>query len=147
MCYSAAEQGDVKLPWNSLKYLIGEVMYGGRAIDSFDRRILNTYMDEYMGDFIFDTFQVNLVLSSNPIISVITSTPIIKSHKLRFLYEKYRIFISSCRPGTIFILVWWWHICVTNGKLDLFCLCSPPQLSGCILFAPPPPPPEARAIF
>ena len=32
-------------------------MYGGRAIDDFDRRILNTYMDEYMGDFIFDTFQ------------------------------------------------------------------------------------------
>ena len=32
-------------------------MYGGRAIDNFDRRILNTYMDEYMGDFIFDTFQ------------------------------------------------------------------------------------------
>lgn len=32
-------------------------MYGGRAIDFFDRRVLNTYMDEYMGDFIFDTFQ------------------------------------------------------------------------------------------
>jgi dynein heavy chain, axonemal len=32
-------------------------MYGGRAIDSFDRRVLSTYMDEYMGDFIFDTFQ------------------------------------------------------------------------------------------
>lgn len=32
-------------------------MYGGRAIDDFDRRILKTYMDEYMGDFIFDTFQ------------------------------------------------------------------------------------------
>lgn len=26
-------------------------------IDSFDRRIVNTYMDEYMGDFLFDTFQ------------------------------------------------------------------------------------------
>jgi hypothetical protein len=34
-----------------------QVMYGGRAIDSFDRRILTTYMDEYLGDFIFDTFQ------------------------------------------------------------------------------------------
>ncbi|KAI3386976.1 hypothetical protein SNEBB_002464 [Seison nebaliae] len=45
------------MPWNSLKYLIGEVMYGGRAIDDFDRRILRTYMDEYMGDFIFDKFQ------------------------------------------------------------------------------------------
>ncbi|XP_030648846.1 dynein heavy chain 10, axonemal [Chanos chanos] len=53
----AHSQGDAKIPWGSLKYLIGEVMYGGRAIDSFDRRILTVYMDEYLGDFIFDTFQ------------------------------------------------------------------------------------------
>jgi dynein heavy chain len=53
----AVENGDIKIPWSSLKYLIGEVMYGGRAIDNFDRRVLNTYMNEYMGDFIFDTFQ------------------------------------------------------------------------------------------
>ena len=32
-------------------------MYGGRAIYFFDRRILNTYMEEYFGDFIFDTFK------------------------------------------------------------------------------------------
>uniref|UniRef100_A0A2C9JWZ0 AAA+ ATPase domain-containing protein n=1 Tax=Biomphalaria glabrata TaxID=6526 RepID=A0A2C9JWZ0_BIOGL len=53
----AVQNGETKIPWNSLKYLIGEVMYGGRAIDDFDRRILRTYMDEYMGDFIFDKFQ------------------------------------------------------------------------------------------
>ena len=53
----AHENGDEKMPWGSLKYLIGEVMYGGRAIDDFDRRVLRTYMDEYMGDFIFDSFQ------------------------------------------------------------------------------------------
>ena len=53
----AVENGDNKIPWTSLKYLIGEVMYGGRAIDNFDRRVLNTYMNEYMVDFIFDTFQ------------------------------------------------------------------------------------------
>lgn len=34
-----------------------QVMYGGRVIDSFDRRILTVYMDEYLGDFIFDTYQ------------------------------------------------------------------------------------------
>ncbi len=34
-----------------------QVMYGGMAIDDFDRRVLKNYMDEYMGDFIFDTFQ------------------------------------------------------------------------------------------
>ncbi|XP_023576433.1 dynein heavy chain 10, axonemal [Octodon degus] len=53
----AFQQRDPRIPWGSLKYLIGEVMYGGRAIDSFDRRILTTYMDEYLGDFLFDTFQ------------------------------------------------------------------------------------------
>ncbi|XP_072207474.1 dynein axonemal heavy chain 10 [Excalfactoria chinensis] len=53
----AFQQDDDKIPWSSLKYLIGEVMYGGRAIDSFDRRILTVYMDEYLGDFLFDTFQ------------------------------------------------------------------------------------------
>ncbi|KAK9891062.1 hypothetical protein WA026_013388 [Henosepilachna vigintioctopunctata] len=48
---------DVRIPWGSLKYLIGEVMYGGRVIDDFDRRIVAVYMDEYMGDFLFDKFQ------------------------------------------------------------------------------------------
>uniref|UniRef100_T1JML4 Dynein-1, subspecies f n=1 Tax=Strigamia maritima TaxID=126957 RepID=T1JML4_STRMM len=48
---------DPLIPWNSFKYLIGEVMYGGRVIDFFDRRIVNIYMDEYMGDFIFDKWQ------------------------------------------------------------------------------------------
>ena len=53
----AFESEDPTIPWKSLRYLIGEVMYGGRVIDDFDRRIVNTYMDEYMGDFLFDTFQ------------------------------------------------------------------------------------------
>ncbi|XP_042277329.1 dynein axonemal heavy chain 10 isoform X2 [Thunnus maccoyii] len=53
----AHNQGDSNIPWGSLKYLVGEVMYGGRAIDSFDRRILTVYMDEYFGDFLFYTFR------------------------------------------------------------------------------------------
>ncbi|XP_068610937.1 dynein axonemal heavy chain 10 [Brachionichthys hirsutus] len=52
-----AHNQDTGIPWESLKYLIGEVMYGGRAIDSFDRRILTVYMNEYLGDFLFDTFR------------------------------------------------------------------------------------------
>ncbi len=45
------------IPWGSLRYLIGEAMYGGRVTCDFDRRIVMTYLDEYMGDFIFDTFR------------------------------------------------------------------------------------------
>jgi dynein heavy chain len=46
-----------KIPWDSLKYLIGETIYGGRVTDDFDRRVLMAYLNEYMGDFLFDTFQ------------------------------------------------------------------------------------------
>lgn len=86
----AHTNGDEVLPWDSLRYLIGEVrrhthtqqrdhhgmriarpslisrcllvsvvqcMYGGRVTDSFDRRILTTYLNEYMGDFVFDSHQ------------------------------------------------------------------------------------------
>ena len=49
--------GDESLPWGTLRYLIGEAMYGGRVSDSLDRRVLTTYLDEYLGDFLFDSFQ------------------------------------------------------------------------------------------
>eukprot|EP00960_Hanusia_phi_P039624 753955-Hanusia_phi.AAC.6 len=44
-------------PWGSLRYLIGDAMYGGRVTCDFDRRVLTTYIHEYMGDFLFDAFQ------------------------------------------------------------------------------------------
>jgi len=53
----AIETNEEELPWSTLRYLIGEAMYGGRVTDDFDRRILNTYLKEFMGDFIFDTNQ------------------------------------------------------------------------------------------
>jgi dynein heavy chain len=48
---------DDPIPWASLKYLIGEAMYGGRVTDDYDRRVMMTYLAEYMGDFIFDVNQ------------------------------------------------------------------------------------------
>ncbi|MCQ2815655.1 MAG: hypothetical protein MJ252_00165 [archaeon] len=48
---------DDAIPWASLKYLIGEAMYGGRVTDDYDRRIMMTYLNEYMGDFVFDANQ------------------------------------------------------------------------------------------
>ena len=29
-------------------------MYGGRVTDDYDRRVLICYLEEYMGDFLFD---------------------------------------------------------------------------------------------
>jgi dynein heavy chain len=49
--------GRTDIPWSSLKYLIGDAMYGGRVSDDMDRRILQTYFDEYFGDFLFSEGQ------------------------------------------------------------------------------------------
>lgn len=46
-----------ELPWDTLRYLIGEAMYGGRVTDNCDRRVVACYLEEYLGDFIFDTNQ------------------------------------------------------------------------------------------
>jgi dynein heavy chain len=53
----AIENSDDVIPWGSLKYLIGDAMYGGRCSDDWDRRVLVTYINEYMGDFNFDDCQ------------------------------------------------------------------------------------------
>jgi len=51
----AHELQEEELPYDTLRYLIGEAMYGGRVTDNMDRRVLNTYLTEFMGEFIFDT--------------------------------------------------------------------------------------------
>jgi dynein heavy chain, axonemal len=53
----AVQNNEEELPWDTLRYLIGEAMYGGRVTDDMDRRVMNTYLKEYLGNFIFDTNQ------------------------------------------------------------------------------------------
>lgn len=38
-------------------FFLLEVIYGGRVTNCFDRRLIWTYLDEYLGDFVFDKFQ------------------------------------------------------------------------------------------
>lgn len=37
-----------KVPWEDLRYLFGEIMYGGHVTDDWDRRLCRTYLEEYM---------------------------------------------------------------------------------------------------
>jgi dynein heavy chain len=53
----AHENNDEDLPYTTLNYLICEAMYGGRVTDDNDRRVLVCYLDEFLGDFIFDQNQ------------------------------------------------------------------------------------------
>nr|XP_018673081.1 dynein beta chain, ciliary [Ciona intestinalis] len=37
-----------KVPWTDLRYLFGEIMYGGHITDDWDRRLCKTYLEVYM---------------------------------------------------------------------------------------------------
>lgn len=37
-----------KIPWEDLRYLFGEIMYGGHITDDWDRRLCRTYLEEFM---------------------------------------------------------------------------------------------------
>jgi dynein heavy chain len=53
----AVEDGDELIPWGSIRYLVGQAMYGGRVSDGWDRRGLVVYCEEFFGDFLFDDCQ------------------------------------------------------------------------------------------
>ena len=36
-----------KIPWDDLRYIFGEIMYGGHITDDWDRRLCNAYLRKY----------------------------------------------------------------------------------------------------
>nr|KAF6455667.1 dynein axonemal heavy chain 17 [Rousettus aegyptiacus] len=41
-------EANAKVPWDDLRYLFGEIMYGGHITDDWDRRLCRTYLMEYI---------------------------------------------------------------------------------------------------
>jgi dynein heavy chain len=46
--------GGGKIPWEDLKYIFGEIMYGGHIVNDFDLLLANTYLEFYMEDNLLD---------------------------------------------------------------------------------------------
>ncbi|XP_071446269.1 dynein beta chain, ciliary-like [Hetaerina americana] len=43
-----------KVPWEDLRYLFGEIMYGGHITDDWDRRLCRTYLEEFLRPELMD---------------------------------------------------------------------------------------------
>ncbi|CAL4184699.1 unnamed protein product, partial [Meganyctiphanes norvegica] len=41
-------EANAKVPWEDLRYLFGEIMYGGHITDDWDRRLCRTYLEEFL---------------------------------------------------------------------------------------------------
>lgn len=47
-------ENNSRVPWEDLRYLFGEIMYGGHITDDWDRRLCRTYLDEIMTQDLVD---------------------------------------------------------------------------------------------
>ena len=47
-------ENNQKIPWENLRYLFGDIMYGGHITDDWDRRLCRTYLEEYMNPVLLD---------------------------------------------------------------------------------------------
>ncbi|XP_053593671.1 dynein beta chain, ciliary [Microplitis demolitor] len=47
-------ENNLKVPWEDLRYLVGEIMYGGHITDDWDRRLCRTYLYEYLQPDLID---------------------------------------------------------------------------------------------
>lgn len=48
----------MKMPWEDLRYIFGEIMYGGHIVDDWDRKLCKTYLEYFMRDEILDELQL-----------------------------------------------------------------------------------------
>ncbi|XP_053970080.1 dynein beta chain, ciliary [Anastrepha ludens] len=47
-------EGSSRIPWEDLRYLFGEIMYGGHITDDWDRRLCRTYLEELLQQELID---------------------------------------------------------------------------------------------
>uniref|UniRef100_A0A4W3JPZ5 Dynein axonemal heavy chain 11 n=1 Tax=Callorhinchus milii TaxID=7868 RepID=A0A4W3JPZ5_CALMI len=47
-------EANAKVPWEDLRYLFGEIMYGGHITDDWDRRLCRSYLEEFMHPDMFE---------------------------------------------------------------------------------------------
>ncbi|RHY34017.1 hypothetical protein DYB32_001198 [Aphanomyces invadans] len=48
------ENAPARVPWQDLRYLFGEIMYGGHIVNDFDRLVCNTYLQFFLRDELLD---------------------------------------------------------------------------------------------
>ncbi|XP_078257485.1 dynein axonemal heavy chain 17-like [Rhinoraja longicauda] len=47
-------EANPKVPWDDLRYLFGEIMYGGHITDDWDRKLCRTYLEEFIKNEMLD---------------------------------------------------------------------------------------------
>lgn len=67
--------GGGKIPWDDLKYIFGEIMYGGHIVNDFDRLLANEYLNFFMKEELLDEMEMYPFAEDEKGISFTSPTP------------------------------------------------------------------------
>ncbi|XP_056012226.1 dynein axonemal heavy chain 8-like [Ostrea edulis] len=79
---------DIKkgISWTTVRYMLGEVQYGGRVTDDYDKRLLNTFAKVWFGDFMFQPnfhfyvgYKIPNMKPLNDVMNFIENLPLVDS--------------------------------------------------------------------
>ena len=62
-------EASAKIPWDDLRYLFGEIMYGGHITDNWDRRLCSTFLLTYVREELIEGIQFFPGFASPPNLS------------------------------------------------------------------------------
>jgi len=85
------EMANDKIPWADLKYMFGEIMYGGHITDDWDRLLCMTYLDFYLKEELLDEIELFPFNESHADENFRTPPPL--------LYDQYFEYIDSALPA------------------------------------------------
>lgn len=54
-CASNYLDNNAKIPWEDLRYIFGEIMYGGHIVEDWDRRLATAYLSRYFNEGLIET--------------------------------------------------------------------------------------------
>jgi len=56
-CVNNYLENNSKVPWADLKYIIGEILYGGHIVEDWDRRLSEMYLESYLKEELLENFE------------------------------------------------------------------------------------------
>lgn len=131
------ESGGDKIPWKDLRYMFGEIMYGGHITDDWDRLLCATYLEFYIKEELLDEMELFPYAESHPDLKF-RSPPVLAydqyvlfSCLIFFCFvSSFRFFVFLCLLTFLFFVLLFFFL----GTLSTWTWSSPLSLPSLLVF-------------